>query len=84
MIEIIFCLIIGVVIWSALGFILVICSNGTLNETNGFEYVNPKWIWEHYQVNIFGCLCLSILFNLLNPLGTICYWFYKLCTVGRK
>ena len=48
-----------------------------------FEYVNPNWIYRNYQVNIFGSIFLSVLYSLLCPIGTIIYWIYKLCTVGR-
>ena len=53
-------------------------------ESDGFEFVNPKWIYQNYRVNIFGCIFLSVLFSLFCPIGTIIYWIYKLCTVGRK
>jgi hypothetical protein len=51
---------------------------------DGFEFVNPNWIYRNYRVNKFGAIFLSILLNLLCPIWTVIYWFYKLCTVGRE
>lgn len=53
-------------------------------DSTGFQFVNPIWIYRHYGVNVFGAIILTILFNLICPIGSICYWFYKLCTVGRR
>lgn len=57
---------------------------GCFNKCDGFEFVNPNWIYRNYKVNRFGSIFLSILFSLFCPIGTIVYWIYKLCTVGRK
>lgn len=70
----------GIIIigWNALGFIIG-CGIGEWYQ------LNPKLIWEQYDtVNIFGCTVLTIVLNLLCPVFSIGYWFYKLCTVGRK
>ena len=50
----------------------------------GFEWFSPIWIYKHYKVNYFGTIFLTIVFNVLCPILTIGYWFYKLCTIGRK
>ena len=50
----------------------------------GFEFVNPNWIYQNYKVNRFGSIFLGALYGSFCPIGTIIYWFYKLCTVGRK
>jgi hypothetical protein len=52
--------------------------------SNGFEFVNPIWIYKHCYVNVFGAIFLCLLANLLCPIGSIVYWIYKLCTVGRR
>jgi hypothetical protein len=49
-----------------------------------FEWINPIWIYRNYKVNFFGTIMVCALYNLIFPIGSICYWFYKLCTVGRK
>ena len=50
-----------------------------------FEYLNPLFLYDyHNKLNWFGVICLTLFYNLLCPLITISYWFYKLCTIGRK
>ena len=66
-------------IWHIIGLAFGCCFNAS-----GFEYVNPYWIYEHYQVNRFGSTLVCIMFNLICPIASICYWIYKLCTVGRS
>lgn len=73
-------LIIFFLLWNFVGWVIsAVCIYG-----EGFEYVNPIWIYNHYHVNYFGAAMIFIFYNLLCPIGSICYWFYKLCTVGRK
>ena len=83
--------VVGIIVWSIFGFALA----KNLIGSEGFEYVNPIWIYKTFRVNYFGAAVCCILFNLLSPIGSICYWFYKLfgsicywfyklCTVGRK
>lgn len=51
----------------------------------GFQWINPLYIYETVRVNWFGCIVLTILAHLAaGPIISIIYWFYKLCTVGRK
>ena len=66
--------------WNVVGFIIALMSMDSI----GFEYVNPCWIYRHYHVNYFGAALLFIVFNLLCPIASFCYWFYKICTVGRR
>ena len=65
--------------WNIGGFVTAL----TFINPTGFEYVNPYWIYHHYHVNYFGAALLFIVFNLLCPIASFCYWFYKICTVGR-
>ena len=65
--------------WNICGFIIALISM----DSTGLEYVNPYWIYHHYHVNYFGAALLFIVFNLLCPIASFCYWFYKICTVGR-
>lgn len=69
-----------VVTWSVVGFTVSM----TAINSEGLEYVNPVWIYKRYRVNYFGAAVLCILYNLICPIGSICYWIYKLCTVGRR
>ena len=50
----------------------------------GVCFCNPKWIYNHTKTNCFGTICLAILTNAAFGPAALCYWFYKLCTVGRK
>ena len=66
------------IMWNFLGFMIGLC----LNE---WYEINPKEIWRQYNsINIFGCIVLTIILNLLCPVVSLFYWFYKLCTVGRR
>jgi hypothetical protein len=57
---------------------------GVFDKTEGFEYVNPIYIYKYNHVNWFGAIVVAIIYSAICPLGTIGYWCYKLCTVGRK
>ena len=52
--------------------------------TYGLCFCNPKWIYDHTKTNWFGTTLLTILANMAFGPTALCYWFYKLCTVGRK
>lgn len=49
-----------------------------------WDRLNPIYIYRNTNCNILGCILLTLLVNLLCPILSICYWVYKLCTVGRK
>lgn len=66
------------VVWNFIGFMVGLA-------LGDYYQLNPKDIWKNYEnVNIFGCVILTVCLNLLVPVISIGYWFYKLCTVGRK
>lgn len=51
----------------------------------GWQWINPVVIYQNVPVNWFGCIILTILAHIAaGPIFAIGYWFYKLCTVGRK
>ena len=78
-------LIIVEVVHNFLGGIFLLlwcCSDSYLNSFNA-ERMNPIFLYKHSRVNWFGAAMLGLFANLLCPVGTIIYWFYKLCTVGR-
>ena len=50
----------------------------------GFQWVNPIVIYDNVPVNWFGCIVLTILAHIAAGPWVVFYWFYKLCTVGRK
>lgn len=78
-------ILIGLFIWSIVGGAMT----GELSDvikwnTSGLEYLNPCWIYQHYQVNWFGCILLFLWYSLLCPFGLVIYWFYRLCIAGRE
>ena len=78
-----------VILWNIIGgFVwIVACRPGPskfYTETYGVEFLNPFWIYKNIKVNFFGMFVLCIIFNLVCPIVSFIYWFYKICTVGRK
>lgn len=73
-----------ITIWSFLGLCLLCIIPYTKHADELRDVFNPAGIYENTKVNIFGCIILTILFNILCPAMTIYYWFRWLCTVGRK
>lgn len=59
-------------------------AKGLLDESIGFAFVNPCWIYHNVKVNIFGVIFITILANFLVAPYAIGYWLYKLCTIGRR
>ena len=74
-------------IWSTLGG-LILVGIGILSEwaryCYGLELLNPIYIYKQLRVNYFGAFWVTLFVNALCPIASFCYWFYKLCTVGRK
>lgn len=66
--------------------ILLACSEppGAFSAAYGFEFVNPCHIYRYNRVNWFGAIIVALVYNFICPIGTLCYWIYKLCTVGRN
>lgn len=48
------------------------------------DMIAPWGVYKHMNVNWFGAIVLTLVFNLLCPVLSIGWWFYWLCTVGRK
>jgi hypothetical protein len=46
--------------------------------------MNPNVLYSTGKVNWFGAYFLGILFSIIFLPVAICYWLYKLCTVGRR
>lgn len=66
------------IVWNFLGVMIA------LGLAEWYE-INPKEIWRKYDsINIFGCVVLTVILNLLCPVVSLCYWLYKLCTIGRR
>jgi hypothetical protein len=54
------------------------------HNCRGLEFLNPIFLYNTHRINIFGVLFICLFYNLLQPIASIGYWFYKLCTIGRK
>ena len=52
--------------------------------TEGLEFLNPYVIYKLLKVNQLGAILVCLLFNILCPVLSLGYWFYKLCTIGRR
>jgi len=73
------------IIWIVLGGMFSFLPYENYSLFGSFEYLNPLFLYDyHSKLNWFGTICLALFYNLLCPLITIAYWFYKLCTVGRR
>ena len=73
------------VLWIICGGLSSLLLFDAYSSFGSFEYLNPLFLYDyHSNLNWFGVLYLTLLYSLLCPLVTIGYWFYKLCTVGRK
>ena len=77
--NVIFCL----MVWS-LGGAIILGLLGVVDKFDDFSFLNPIKIYKTYHVNYFGAALICIVYNLLCPIGSIGYWIYKICTVGRK
>lgn len=80
---IIFNIIFYLMVWS-LGGAIFLGIGGIFNRFDDFSFMNPIKIYRAYRVNYFGAAVLCVIYNLLCPIGSIGYWFYKICTIGRK
>jgi hypothetical protein len=49
-----------------------------------FSFVNPIVIYNKIKVNWFGAFLIAIIHNICYIIPAVCYWIYKICTVGRK
>lgn len=45
---------------------------------------NPIRVYKENNVNWFGCIMLVLLAHISFLPIAIIYWFYKLCTFGRR
>ena len=70
--------------WNIIGFIVLLLIPYSRDASDFKEMFSPKSIYENAEVNWFGCIVLTIFFNLLCPVLSGIYWFYWLCTVGRN
>ena len=48
------------------------------------KFLNPKTLYANHKVNKFGCVMLTIFYHIVFCVHAIWFWFYKLCTFGRR
>lgn len=53
-----------------------------IDEFNIFNPIRNYKTWT--SMNWFGVILGTILLHALLPVYAVIYWFYKLCTFGRK
>lgn len=73
--------------WQVIGFLtlmLLAVKVSFIGKCTNFDFFMPTYIYEHCKVNWFGAIILFLFVNLLCPVWSIGFWFYKLCTIGRK
>ena len=68
-----------------IGLIIDIGWIATNKYCDGFELCNPYRAYKCCKsVNWFGACMISLVFTALCPPAAFIYWFYKLCTWGRR
>lgn len=80
MIELTIC---GVIVWIVAQFVcgmIVDCCW----VVDGLNFFRPDIIYHNTKLNYFGVGVVCLVLNLLFLPAALCYWFYKLCTVGRR
>lgn len=74
--------------WQVVGFLIIVWAIFKIKwccEVDSLAIVNPCVVYSYNkEVNWFGAVVLAFVFTALCPVGAVGYWFYKLCTVGRK
>jgi hypothetical protein len=72
-------------IWNLLGSLGVgMIIDSIFLEGNMWDIMNPYRVRQNSKVNWFGAVIVSLLCTVLCPVWALCYWFYFLCTIGRK
>jgi hypothetical protein len=51
---------------------------------DGLNFLQPNIIYHNTKLNYFGAGVVCLVLNLFYLPMALCYWFYKLCTVGRR
>ena len=79
---------IGLIIAGSFVWLITQCIVGVLiNSTwicRGLTFLQPDIIYHNTKLNYFGVGVVCLVLNLFYLPMALCYWFYKLCTVGRR
>lgn len=70
--------------WNVSGLFAFAITQKITNTILIEDMIAPWGVYKHMDVNWFGAIVLTLVFNLLCPIISIGWWFYWLCTVGRK
>ena len=76
------CFVLIFIVWNFFGSLIWFAAHSSQYSIIDREPVNPLFNKENYAVNWFGAIMISLFFNLICPVVSLIYWFYKLCTVG--
>ena len=74
---------VAILMYILISLACISCPIGIALNANGFEFLNPRVIYKNIKVNIFGTILITILLNTILAPYAVCYWVYKICTVGR-
>ena len=70
------------VLWNAFGVCMLGVTAG-LGKMLNLNRLSIVYQYRMHRVNWFGAFWLALGANLVCPLASLCYWFMRLCTVGR-
>jgi hypothetical protein len=70
-------------LWNVFGAGMLGATAG-FGKTLGLNRLSIVYQYRMHRVNWFGAFCLALGANLICPIASLCYWFVRLCTVGRK
>lgn len=79
---------IALIILGSLGWLIFQCIVGMLINYNwvcgALTFLQPDVIYHNTKLNYFGVGVVCLALNLFFLPMALCYWFYKLCTIGRR
>jgi hypothetical protein len=73
----------GVILWVVAMIIVAVSIESNWCCCN-FNLLQPNIIYHNTKLNYFGVGVVCLALNLFFLPVALCYWFYKLCTVGRR
>ena len=76
-------IIIGSLFWLIVQYIVGLLISCTW-ICQSLTFLQPNVIYYNTKLNYFGVGVVCLVLNLFFLPTALCYWFYKLCTVGRK
>lgn len=68
----------------AITIVELIITLSVLVGRDNFDFLNPKFIYDNSNMNIFGCFIVSILLNIICPIISVLYWSFKISALIIK